>query len=478
MADYPHEYQYIIKDFTLISHTGLEINIWPQVYEFSFQETIFGRCLHGSISVVESLDLPTILPMIGEEKIRVSFTRLNEVDGLELDPIQFELPIYCLRGKLQEGKSGKRQTYTLNFCSEAIYKNINSVVSKAFKNMTYTEMVREIYETHLKVGDKDIEIEETSGVMNYTVQNQRAIKALCNIANRAKSANAENGTYFVFFEDREKFYFYTMKGLLKKGMEDQSKIRKLYYGIKNLPEPDGALKDLSVSMYNAEVVEEQNSGFDILHSAQQGEGASSLLTIDPIRRSFSFKTLDLRGEEVKQDVEKSVDSPAPLEFLPNSDFSAIAGQNAKKPWTNKSKIFVNPRANMKVIIGDAGQDTQEYIAARDPQVKPYNPEDFAAQKTSERRQFFRRPITTTIPGDPRIKPGTVIFFAIPEKKGNIRPDNPQELDKYLQGHYLVVGVAHIINKEKYRMNLELMRPSDDADIKPEDPFKIYGALQS
>lgn len=477
MAQFPNEYQYIIKKFRLVSHTGIEIDIWPQVVEFCFQETIFGRTLHGSITMAETLDLPTLLPMIGEERVQISFTRLNEQDGLEIEPVSFDLPIYSLSDKMQEGDSGKRQTYTLSFCSESSFKNINSVVSKAFKNMTYSQMVQEIYDTHLKV-DKEIEIEETDGVMNFTVQNNRAIKAICQIANRAKSVNKENGSFFVFFEDREKFYFYTMKGLLKKGMEDKSKIRTLYYGIKNLPK-DGAssgdFKDLSVSMYNAEVVEEKSAGFDVLNSAQRGEGASSILTIDPIRRSFSFKTLDLRGDEAKADVEKVVDSPATLEFLPNSDFSTIAGADAKKPWTNKSKIFVNPRANMRVVIGDAGQDTQEYIAARDPQVRPYAPEEFAMQKQSEKSQFFRRPLSTSIPGDPRIKPGSVIYFSIPEKLGNVNESKPEELDKYLQGYYVVVGVAHIINKEKYKMNLELMRPTDHSDIKPRDPFQIFGA---
>jgi hypothetical protein len=480
MADYPHEYQLIVKKFLLVSHTGIEIDIWPQVVEFSFEETMMGRSLHGSVTLVESLDLPTLLPLIGEERLQVSFTRLDEKSGQELDPVQFDLHVYALSNKKQEGRSFKRQTYTLAFCSDLTFKNLNSVVSKPFKAMPYSDMVREIYETHLKI-DKDIEIEATDGIMNYTAQNQRAFKTIDQIAKRSKSSDPNNGTFYMFYEDREKFNFVTLKGLLNKGLEDKSSVRTLYYGPKNLPDKDGGpgigFKDLSLAMYNAEVVEEKNAGFDILHSALSGEGSSAILTVDPIRRSFSFKTLDLRGEEAKQEIEEKIDSPASLEYLPNSDFSSIAGDSAKKPWTNKSKIFINPRANMKIVIGDAGQDTQEYIASRDPQVKPYSPEQFAMQKMAEKNQFVKNHISTTIPGDPRIKLGSVIHFKIPEKAGKVGETNPEELDKYLQGYYVVIGIAHRLTKQAYKMNLELTKPSNFSDIKPRNPLEIYQTVK-
>lgn len=476
MVNKAREHQYIIKDFTLISHTGLEVNIWPQVIEFNYQEAIFNKTIHGTISLVEAIDFPTILPLIGEERIKISFTRIDEETGTELDPIKIDAPIYCLKGKMQDGDSGKRQTYTLAFCSDSLFNNLNSVVSKAFKSMPYSEMVKEIYETYLKASDKPIEVEDTDGIKNYTVQNQRAIKSILNICERSKSSSQDNGNFFVFYEDRDKFNFYTMRGLLNKGMQEG--VRRIYYGIKNLPNkgagPGDAFKDLSKTMYMAEIVEEKDSGFDILDSAQRGEGASSILTVDPIRRNFSFKTLDLRGDSARQQIEKSINSPAELEFLPNSDFSSIVGASGKKPWTENSKLFVNPRAKMRVVIGDSGQDTQEYIAARDPQVRPEAPEEFAMQKLAEKRQFFRRPLITSIPGDPRMKPGSVIYLVYPEKIGNISSKKPQELDKYLQGHYLVVGVSHIITKEKYNTSLELMRPSDHSEIIPRDPFQIFG----
>lgn len=488
MATFPHEYQYNLKDLTLISHTGKEINLYPQFVEFTFEETIFGTTLHGTIFVVESIDLPTMLPMIGEERIRISFTRLDENTGDELDPINFEMPIYSLYGKKQDGKSGKRQTYNLAYCSSTIFKNLNAVVSKSFKNLPYSDIVKNIYEAYLKE-NKPIEVEPTKNTMNYVVQNQRPIKAIKTICKRSTSAEG-NGSFYVFFEDRDKFNFVTMRKLMK-----QEPIRTLYYGTKNLPTPgDGplarAFKNLSKDMYNASTVKEE-SGFDILNSAMKGEGASSILTVDPIRRSFSFKTFDLRGQPQEQStvqangtqspaqtlldgLTKLIGSPAPLEFITGSDFASIVGEAASKSFTDNSKMFINPRGNLKVVIGDAGQDTQEYIASRDPNVRPYTPEEFVNQREAEKASFMKHVVSASLPGDPTIKVGSVVKFDIPEKTGRVSDQTPEELDKYLQGNYVVVSVAHIVTKESYKINVELMKNSPENDIQARDVFSEYG----
>lgn len=488
MAKFPHEFQYNLKDLTLISHTGKEISLYPQFVEFTYEETIFGTTLHGTIFVVESIDLPTMLPMIGEEKIRISFTRLDENTGDELDAISFEMPIYSLYGKKQDGKSGKRQTYNLAYCSSTIFKNLNSIVSKSFKNMSYSDIVKNIYETHLQE-DKPIEVEPTKNLMNYLVQNQRPIKAIKAICKRSSSAE-NNGSFYVFFEDRDKFNFVTMRKLMK-----QEPIRTFYQGTKNLPTAgDGpvarAFKNLSKDMYNATTVKQESTGFDMIDSAMKGEGASSILTIDPIRRSFSFKTFDLRGQPQEQadnqtgdqtlvqsfidGVTKLIGSPAPLEFITGSDFSSIVGANASKSFTNNSKMFVNPRANLKVVIGDSGQDTQEYISQKDPTVRPYSPEEFVNQREAEKASFMKYVISASLPGDPTIKVGSVVKFDIPEKTGRISDQTPEELDKYLQGNYIVVSVAHIVTKESYKMNVELMKNAPENDIQERDVFSEYG----
>ena len=51
--------------------------------------------------------------------------------------------------------------------------------------------------------------------------------------------------------------------------------------------------------------------------------------------------------------------------------------------------------------------------------------------------------------------------------------NREELDKYIQGKYVVVSVAHIIKAEEYRLNLELIKDSFFSDIESRDPIEEY-----
>jgi hypothetical protein len=463
-----HEHQYIIKDIVLISHDGKEYSLDQQFIEFSFEETIFETTVHGRIQVVESVDYPSQLPMIGEERIRISFTRIDELTGDEIDPIKFELPVYTLYGKMQEGGSAKRQTYSLNYCSESIYKNLNSIVSKSFKGVTYSQMVQEVYDNYLK-HEKPIVVEPTEGLKNFVVHNKRPMKTILDICKLSASAEG-NGLFYVFYEDRDQFNFVTMKKLMA-----QEPLRTIYSGIKNLPvsgnsDYSSGSKNITRDMYSASKVHEASGGFDILNSALTGEGSSSLMTIDPIRRTFSFKTLDLRGSGLAGEIQKAIDSPISLEFAPDSDLAAIASAVAPKTWTKNTKMFVNPRSAMKLVIGDSGQNTQEYIAQRDPSVNSYSPEEFYLQREAEKQLFLKNITSVSLPGDPRIKAGVVLNFALPERTGFISEKNLPELDKYLQGNYVVVGVAHIVSRGKYKMHLELMKNTIHSEIRAVDLF--------
>ena len=427
--------------------------------EISFEESIFEFGVHGSIFVRDAVDYPTLLPMIGEERLAVSFTRIDEKSktGDLLPPIEFDLPIYQMYGRVQQGGSRKRQTYTLNFGSDAVFNNINSVVYRAYKDIPYSEMVKKVYNEFLRV-DKPIVVEETLGAKNYFAQKLSPTKLITKLGQRSISAEETNGSLFVFYEDRDQFNFVTLAKLAK-----QNPIVTLSYVPKNLSENTQGLstKPLDLRMHNANNIKNE-SGFNTIASALNGEGSGSLLSVDPLRRKFSLKAFDLRG----------TDSHG-LEVLPNSSWNDFFHMGKGKPWTDKNKMFINPRTNLHMMISDAGQDIQEYIVGKDTSFRPYNPEEVFLQRKSQKAQFLKNILTTELSGDPRIKAGCVIKFDIPENLGKTNPKDPEEKDKYLQGNYLVVSVAHILKKTEYKMCLELIKDSFFSDIKSRNPVEEY-----
>jgi pullulanase/glycogen debranching enzyme len=213
----------------------------------------------------------------------------------------------------------------------------------------------------------------------------------------------------VFYEDRDQINFVSLAYLAK-----QEPVVTYKYKTKNTAEDTEGLahkpRDVKQDLYNVDNIQNQ-TGFDTIKAALSGETTASLFSVDPIRRSYSLKAFDLRGETSKK--------LHNMDLLPNSSWDSFHHMEKGKPWKENGKTFVNPKANMAMLISDNGQDTHEYISSRDKTITPYAPEEFFLQRKSNRQQILKNVITTTVSGDPRIKVGCVIKFEVPELMGKI-----------------------------------------------------------
>ena len=454
-----NEYDRVLNYIRLIDWKGNAHNILTQMVEFSYEEEIFKQTLHGSIRMFDTVDFPTLLPMIGEERVAASFTRQivpssnNQFLGGQLPAINFDMSVYCMEGKAQTTESKKGQAYLLKYTSELPFININTKIFAAYKNMTYSEMVQKIYDTYLKQDGPDknsskplVNLQKTSGARDFYIQNLSPLAAIKKICQRATS-EIDSGNMFVFYEDRDGYHFVTL-GLLMK----QPPVLVISNQLKNVSEVDGKPgsknRDLNTQFTNVDGFT-RNQNFNIFKSALGGEGTSSLLAVDHLTRQFRYKEFDLRDEW---------------------DKTPHLGYN--KPWTDSNKMFINPLANMGMVITDAEQDSHPYIAERE-KINPYTPEDFFLTRLSQKRQIMKNMVYTSLSGDTRVKAGSVIKFNVPENLGKTNEENPEELDRYMQGRYLVIGVLHTITQNSYIMHLELIKDGFHGEIKYRDPRSEY-----
>lgn len=462
------EFDRVLDYITLKDWKGKEHTLLSQMVEFSFEEEIFHQCLHGSIKVFDSVDFPTLLPLIGEERILASFTRQepasksNAFLGGRLPPIKFDMRVYRMDNKYQSAESRKAQSYTLRYTSHLPFLNVGKRVFASFKEMTYSDMVKYIYENYIKEDapyEKPLVIEETEGAFDYCVQNLSPLNAIRKIAQRSTSKEG-NGNFYVFYEDRDTYYFVTIGKLLK-----QNPSIKLTCELKNVSKADaGGSKnvDLEKQMYNVTNYT-RNENFDVLQSAMSGEAASSLLTVDPVTRQYYFNEFDLRGEDRSG----------------NKNWEKLPRLGGKKPWTKSNPMFIDPKANMAMLVTDLDQDTHEYIANRES-VRPFLPEDFYLDRISQRRQIIKHMISASVSGDPRVRVGQVVEFNMPEILGITGKKNPEMPDKWLKGKYLVVGVLHAVTQSQYSMHLQLVKDgfeTEISDISYRDPSVVYKGYQ-
>ena len=392
------EYQGFLETLKLSDYKGNKHNIIDQHVQFVYVESMSNCAVAGHLFLVDTVDYPTLLPMIGEETIEVSFSRPepatkdNKLLGGKIPSIKFEYPIFKLEGKNQTGGSRKRQTYTLHYCSDLPFINLNTRVYKSFKNMKYSEMVQRIYDEYIKqdgVKYKPLNIEETKNSGDFEFMNMNPLAATHKIAARSISKDG-NGYLYVFYEDRDAYNFVTIQSLMKK-----KPTISLSSQLKNISKDhSGSLlknRDLESQIYNTDNYRRENI-FNTLNSAMLGEGTSSLLTIDPLIRKYYYNEFDLRGaDNTGEDYWKK--------------FPHLGD---KKPWTDKNKMFVTPKQNMAYGLTSFETTTQAYFSKHSYEKPPHLPEDYFLHKKSLIYQFDRNTITTTISGDPRLKVGDVL----------------------------------------------------------------------
>jgi len=450
------ENDFILNYLRIVAFNGSVYDISTSRVYFTFEESIFKTAVHGSLVIFDTIDYPTLLPIVGEERLQGSFTRQSDsaaagTQGDVLPPIVFDARIYKISPREQQGEgSEKTQVYTLYFCSDEILKNAQTKVFKTFKAKPFSDMVTTIFNESMTI-KKKIVVQGTKYDQDYIVSNQSPAVAIRKIAKRAIPSSVNDGRYFAFFEDRDQFNFVNLGTLFTK-----APTKTISYRIQNFLQDKGVGGDIDYQNQdiksNIDAVQHYNhsSSFDILDHLQKGKASSKAITVDTIRQKIDQITFDLNGQ-----------------------FDEFNHLGTAKTFTDKSSLLNCPDAAFNVVTTNKEQDTLSWITERDPTIKPKHIEEYVLHRDSNAQQLARHITSIQMSGDPRTKVGDIIKFVLPELLGKVSVQNPQELDKYLQGSYLVAGICHIIDTTGYYMNMELIKESFFSDIKHRNPIKEY-----
>ena len=277
-------YDFVINYLTLVSHDGVEYDFSAHLVELTYNESIFSPTVYGTLSVIDTVDYAGLLPILGEERLKVSFTRADETSKTAklLDPIKFDLAIYKMQGQLNQNQgAGKAQTYKLCYVSDDAYTDVGTKIYKKYGKMKYSDMVKAIHKVFLASNNSSkIEVEETAGEYSFYAQHTSRFDAINAIALRSIS-NEKNGFNYVFYRDRDGYKFKTISSIAK-----QKPYLAITYSPKNMP--NNRLDELySVNQYSSDM------STDTLNAAAKGEAASTLLSVDPVRRKFYLRAFDL-----------------------------------------------------------------------------------------------------------------------------------------------------------------------------------------
>lgn len=442
------ENDFILKKVELIvPRAGGTYDIKMQRTKVNIYQDIFSGAMTGDIDMFDSMDMPHMMPFLGDEKIRFVFTRYDvggNPDGApELPDFDMTFRIYSVTGRTSNNT--KAQTYTIHFVSEEFIKNFKARVRTGFKNTRYSDMIQKVYDAKIK-SSKPIIVEPTKYEYDFVVPNITAFEFFNQLASKALSDEG-NGPGYFFFEDTEQFNFVSLGKLLQ-----QPPAAKYTYQVANvLEEATGLYKPRSIE---SDIVRAQNymhtGTFNTLKNLAMGMYGSHMITIDPIRRTI---------ERVDYDITQEFDKFKHLEQV--------------KPFTDDLDALKAPDAHMRVVFTNKDQDKLEWIGGKDPSIKPTYVEEYLLHRTSYIHQMNTTKMAIVVSGDPRRKAGEIIEFSLPQNMGNVSKENPQELDNYLQGKFLVTGIKHTITYNSYQMHMEIVKDSFFSNIEHVDPTHVY-----
>jgi len=225
LQNYENECDY---DISFYNYKNVEFKVGPSLFtEINIYESLFeDNVVNGDITFSDSAGWEERLPIIGQEKIKISFfNKRIPANKFEGTYIVYKMSEKMIRDRIQ--------MYTLFFISEEYIINLKNKVSKSYKAKTASEIVSSIYDTYIaknvtknrkplyfdKVGDSD-----SSFYLNHIVFPRiRPFQAINMLARKATPINVKNidtnlesrnFSSFVFYENSMGFWFKSIGDLL------------------------------------------------------------------------------------------------------------------------------------------------------------------------------------------------------------------------------------------------------------------------
>lgn len=444
------EKDYYINYLNIVAYNGAEYTIATQAIEITYYENIFTPSVLLSVTIFDSVDYPSLLPFIGQERLKISFTRQDEKaldNGGFLEPIVLDLAIYKITNRSPEAENRKSQVYTLHAVSDETLKSLKMKVRLGLKDMPYSDMAARVYDEYVKV-KKPLEIEPTQFEHDFCIANMPPIRFITHVASNSISA-AFGGCAYFFFEDRDKFNFKSLGSLF-----NSSTVLEINFAPKNILKPgtgdEPKPRNFERDLYTAERYE--HKGVDIIKKILMGGFSAKAIYVDPIRQKYNVKNWDL-----------------------NSEWDSLPHVDKVKPFTNEHVALNAPDSKMNLFWTNAEHDIVPHIAGKEPGIKPFHFEDYSLRVNAQLESLTHYCIDAVLPGTPTITAGSVIHFHLPENLGKISETDPEEKDRYLQGKYLVLSCMHMVTHTEYTTNVTLVKDSFFSDITHRPPTEEYPA---
>jgi hypothetical protein len=408
-----------IDKVRIITPSGFYQDIGGQIINIQFYEDLFSPFITGSLIVKESLDLVNLFPFVGEEFLELEIS----TPTIEQAKINGKYYIYKLTNR--ELLGDRAVVYQLHFISVEAVADLNKKISRTFANKI-SDLVKPFINDKV-VGlesTKQVFVEDTLNSVKYTSNYWSPIKNIMYLVNQA--ANMNKTPNYVFFENRDGFYFVSLEKLYSNDVVYQEFVYDKYTrdilpdgtSVKNVTEDFKRILDVSIP-----------TGYDYMDRISSGMLSSKMINWDVTKKSYGTKIYSM-FERFKE--QKHLN-----DYAINSDQAIF---RANSTIINYPKDFGNFNGYGDVTNAKTFQ------------------ERISLMKLAEANK-----LSITVPGRTDYTVGQKVNVIL-NKIEPLQKRDGDETDKMFSGKYLIAAINHYVDREKHECHIELIKESSTMDM--------------
>jgi hypothetical protein len=409
-----------INKVKITTQKGFGQDITAQVLTVQFYEDLFSPFITGSIIVKESLDLINLFPFIGEEYLELDITTpglKNKINGIKGSYYIYKLSDRELLGD-------RSVIYQLHFVSVEAITDLNKKVSRTFgdkvSDLVKPFLTDKVFGLETK---KKVYIEPTVSSIKYISNYWSPVKNIKWLIEHA--VNANNTPNYVFFENRDGFYFISLEQLYQGNMYQEFTYDKYTRDVlpngkdaRNVNEDFKRITDISIPV-----------AYDYMDRIRNGMLSSRQIMYDVTKKTYSVKNYNMFD---KFPTQKHLN---------------------KYPINSDKAIF---RANSTLI--NFTKDFGNFAGWEDVTNARSFQERLSTMKLAEANK-----LNITVPGRTDYTVGQKVGVVL----NRIEPFSAKDkdtTDKMFSGYYLIAAINHYINKDQHECHMELIKESSQMNM--------------
>jgi hypothetical protein len=340
------------------------VDITPLVMEISLFEALDNPFVHGELKFADNSGLITALPIIGQEEVKIKFTRRNKT---------VEKTFACTRVRNIEKVLGDAAGAVLTLTSKKHLTNSVKLFSKSYSGLA-SDIIQQIHKNNF---NEDIEIKTPSGsAHNVVFPFSKPYSAIKNVI---KKTYGDDGTPYFLFENLfgKKPILQSLESMLKETTEENLPVLSMQkatnkddlgQGSRYMPGALGALYKYEISK-NSDTLKLLSSGalvnntIRLNHSNSQytensfnyEQQAPTIAELDPYHL-YELDELKLDSNELKASV--SIELYNPIAF--ESEGVTALGTHTDSFSLTKNRSYKSRLNNMMRISAYCDSDPDNY----------------------------------------------------------------------------------------------------------------------